>query len=81
MRACHDVGARISGRKRYNNPFIGLIVLEYETFTVNADPGQTMFVYPAEPGSSDERSLLLLARSRSAATSYVSVSAAAMLVG
>jgi hypothetical protein len=28
---------------------------------VNADPGQTMFVFRAEPGSSDEHSLLLLA--------------------
>jgi transcriptional regulator with XRE-family HTH domain len=34
------VRARISGRKRYNNPFIGLITLDYETFTVNADPGR-----------------------------------------
>lgn len=59
--ARHDVRARISGRKRYNNPFIGLITLDYETFTVNADPGQTMFVFRAEPGSSDERSLLRLA--------------------
>jgi len=62
MWARHDVRARISGRKRYNNPFIGLITLDYETFTVNADPGQTMFVFRAEPGSSDEHSLLLLAQ-------------------
>jgi hypothetical protein len=61
MWARHDVRARISGRKRYNNPFIGLITLDYETFTVNADPGQTMFVFRAEPGSSDEHSLLPLA--------------------
>ena len=61
MWARHDVRARISGRKRYNNPFIGLITLDYETFTVNADPGQTMFVFRADPGSSDEHALLLLA--------------------
>jgi transcriptional regulator with XRE-family HTH domain len=59
--ARHDVRARISGRKRYNNPFIGLITLDYETFTVNTDPGQTMFIFHAEPGSRDEHSLLLLA--------------------
>jgi transcriptional regulator with XRE-family HTH domain len=59
--ARHDVRTRTSGRKRYNNPFIGLIALDYETFTVNADPGQTMFVFRAEPGSGDEHSLLLLA--------------------
>ena len=40
---------------------VGLIALDYETFTVDADPGQTMFVFRAEPGSSDEHSLLLLA--------------------
>jgi transcriptional regulator with XRE-family HTH domain len=62
MWARHDVRARTSGRKRYNNPFIGLITLNYETFTVNAEPGQTMFVFRAEPGSSDEHSLLLLAQ-------------------
>ena len=58
--ARHDVRARISGRKRYSNPFIGLIAVDYETFTVNADPGQTLFVFHAEPGSADEKSLLRL---------------------
>ncbi|MGH3250540.1 MAG: helix-turn-helix domain-containing protein [Trebonia sp.] len=62
MWARHDARPRISGRKRYNNPFIGLITLEYQTFTVNADPGQTMFVFQAEPGSSHEHSLVLLAQ-------------------
>lgn len=61
MWARHDVRARISGRKHYNNLFIGLITLNYETFTVNADPGQTLFVFRAEPGSGDEHSLLRLA--------------------
>jgi transcriptional regulator with XRE-family HTH domain len=60
--ARRGVRARISGRKRYNNPFVGAIALDYETFTVNADPGQTMFVFSAEPASSDEHSLLRLAQ-------------------
>jgi len=34
----------------------------HETFTVNADPGQVMFVFRAEPGSSHEHALLLLAQ-------------------
>lgn len=59
--ARHDVRSRASGRKRYNNPFVGLISLSYETFTVNAAPGQSMFAFHADPGSSDEHSLLLLA--------------------
>ena len=62
MWARHDVHARTRGRKRYNNPFIGLISLDYETFTLNADPAQTMFVFRAEPGSGDEHSLSLLAQ-------------------
>jgi transcriptional regulator with XRE-family HTH domain len=62
MWARHDVRTRINGRKRYSNPFIGLIALGYETFTVNADPRQIMFIFRAEPGSSDESSLLLLAQ-------------------
>jgi len=61
MWARHDVRARLGGRKRYNNPFIGLIGLSYETFTVNAAPSQTLFVFHADPGSDDEHSLDLLA--------------------
>lgn len=62
MWARHDVRARISGRKRYNNPFIGLITLHCETFTLTVDPGQSMFVFRAEPDSSDAHSLRLLAQ-------------------
>jgi len=58
--ARQDVGARISGHKRYNNPFVGLITLDYETFTVNACPDQTLFLFHAEPGGPDEASLRLL---------------------
>jgi transcriptional regulator with XRE-family HTH domain len=60
--ARHDVRARISGRKRYHNPFVGLITVGYETFTVNADPGQTLFVFHTEPGGPDEQSLAQLAK-------------------
>jgi transcriptional regulator with XRE-family HTH domain len=60
--ARHDVAMHISGSKRYNNPFIGLISVSYETFAVNAAPGQTLFVYYADPGSDEERSLQLLAK-------------------
>ena len=59
--ARHDVRERTGGRKRYNNPFIGHITLSYETFGVTGQPGQTLFLFHAEPGSGDERSLELLA--------------------
>lgn len=62
MWARRGVRPRVGGRKRYNNSFIGVIALDYETFTVNADPGQTMLVFRAEPGSDDEQALLRLAR-------------------
>lgn len=57
MWARYDVRTRISGRKRYNNPFIGVITVYFETFTVNAEPGQTLYVFRADPGSGDEDSL------------------------
>ena len=66
--ADYDVRSRISGRKRYNNPFVGLITLDFETFTVNASPGQTLFVFYAAPGTPDAASLRLLARIAGAVT-------------
>jgi transcriptional regulator with XRE-family HTH domain len=61
MWARHDVRERATGRKRYNNPFVGPIALGYESFAVNGHPGQTLFVFHAEPGSRDQQSLALLA--------------------
>ena len=58
--ARHDVRERVTGRKRYANPFVGTIALDYETFSVNQDPGQTLFVFHAEPGSPDEHALGVL---------------------
>ena len=64
MWARHDVRARVAGRKRYRHPVAGVITLDYETFTVNADPGQTLFAFHADPGSSDEKALLGLVPER-----------------
>ena len=64
MWARHDVRARVTGRKRYRHSTAGVITLDYETFTVNADPGQTLFVFHADPGSSDEKALLGLGSGR-----------------
>jgi hypothetical protein len=56
----HDVRARVTGRKRYRHPVARVITLDYETFTVNADPDQILFVFQAEPGGRDEDALLRL---------------------
>ena len=58
--ARHDVGVKTSGIKRYTHPMVGELALNYETFSVNAAPGQTLLVYHAEPGSPSEEALRLL---------------------
>ena len=59
--ARHDVRDRTSGTKRYNNPLVGEITLHYESLTVTGATGQTLMIFTAEPGSTDEQSLRLLA--------------------
>lgn len=58
--ARHDVSVKTTGRKRFNNPFVGPVTLNYETFSINGAPQQTLTVYAAEPGSRDEQALVLL---------------------
>lgn len=58
--ARHDVAVKTSGIKRYQHPMVGEVSLRYETFSVNAAPGQTLLVYHAEPGSPSEEALRLL---------------------
>ena len=40
---------------------VGELTLAYEQFAVNAEPGQVMLVYTAEPGSPSAERLKLLA--------------------
>ena len=58
--ARHDVGVKTSGVKRFVHPMVGELALTYETFSVNAAPGQTLVVYHAEPGSPSQEALRLL---------------------
>lgn len=67
--ARHDVRVKASGTKHFRHPVAGDLTLSYETFTVNASPGQTLTVYHAEPDSPDADALALLA-------SHVATSAA-----
>jgi transcriptional regulator with XRE-family HTH domain len=59
--ADHDVFQRTHGTKHYHHPLVGDLVLGYESFTATDDPDQTLGIYTAEPGSSSEERLKLLA--------------------
>jgi hypothetical protein len=52
----HDTGS-----KRFHHPLVGELTLSFESMELVADPGLTMFVYTAEPGSKSEQALNLLA--------------------
>ncbi|MGI5467123.1 helix-turn-helix transcriptional regulator [Streptomyces sp. CA-132043] len=57
----HRVHQRTHGSKRLHHALVGELTVEYETLTLPGDPGKTLFVYTAEPGSSSRQALDLLA--------------------
>jgi transcriptional regulator with XRE-family HTH domain len=59
--AAHNVRTHDTGRKRFHHPVVGELDLTFEAMDLVADPGLTMFVYTAEPGSKSEQALNLLA--------------------
>jgi hypothetical protein len=59
--ATHNVRRHDTGLKRFHHPLVGELNLTFESMEIVADPGQTMFVYSAEPGSKSEEALNLLA--------------------
>ena len=59
--AAHDVRYHDTGLKRFHHPVVGDLSLSFETMTLSADSGLTMFVYTAELGSKSEEALNLLA--------------------
>jgi len=59
--AAHNVRRHYSGNKHFHHPVIGDIELMFEAMELAEDPGLTLTVYPAEPGSKAEESLSLLA--------------------
>jgi transcription regulator MmyB-like protein len=54
------VHVRDAGVTRYRTPLAGEITLAYEAFAVVVSPGQTLYVFSAEPGNEDEHKLKLL---------------------
>jgi transcriptional regulator with XRE-family HTH domain len=59
--AAHNVRFHDTGSKRFHHPVVGEVGLTFETMALPADPGLTLFVYTAEPGSRSEEALHLLA--------------------
>jgi transcriptional regulator with XRE-family HTH domain len=59
--AAHNVYVHDSGVKRLHHPLVGDLTLTYETMELSANPGLTIAVYTAEPGSRSEEALNLLA--------------------
>jgi MmyB-like transcription regulator ligand binding domain len=57
----HDVHVHDSGVKRLHHPLVGDVTLTYEAMELAANPGLTIAVYTAEPGSRSEEALNLLA--------------------
>lgn len=61
MWGAHDVRLHGSGSKQYHHPVVGELTLAYEGMDLTTEPGLTLMVYTAEPGSDSEQRLRLLA--------------------
>ncbi len=59
--AAHNVRSHRTGAKKLHHPVVGDLDLTYEAMELPADPGLTLLVYTAEPGSTTQDSLNLLA--------------------
>jgi transcriptional regulator with XRE-family HTH domain len=59
--AAHNVRRHRTGRKQLHHPVVGDLQLTYEVMDLSADPGLSLVVYSAEPGSASQDGLDLLA--------------------
>lgn len=57
----HNVRRHGTGVKRFHHPLVGEVTLTWEAMTMAAEPGLTLVVYTAEPGSPSAERLELLA--------------------
>jgi transcriptional regulator with XRE-family HTH domain len=57
----HNVRHHGTGSKNYHHPVVGDLTLAYEGLEMAAEPGLTLTIYTAEPGSPSEERLRLLA--------------------
>jgi transcriptional regulator with XRE-family HTH domain len=66
--AAHNVRIHTSGVKHFHHPVVGDLDLPFESLPLPADPGQSLLIYTAEPGSPTEDALHLLASWAATAT-------------
>jgi transcriptional regulator with XRE-family HTH domain len=59
--AAHNVRFHDTGVKHIHNPVVGELHLSFERMSLSADTGLTVFAFAAEPGSTSEEALNLLA--------------------
>ncbi len=59
--AAHNVRRHYAGTKFFQHPVVGLLELHYQVLELEEDPGHTLTVYPAIPGSPSDEALKLLA--------------------
>jgi transcriptional regulator with XRE-family HTH domain len=59
--AAHNVKFHRTGAKKLHHPVVGDLTLAYEALELSADRGQRILVYTAEPGSTSDDALKLLA--------------------
>jgi transcriptional regulator with XRE-family HTH domain len=59
--AAHNVLFHSTGTKKLHHPVVGHLDVTYEALELRTDPGLTMIVYTAEPGSPTQDALNLLA--------------------
>ena len=59
--AAHNVRFHRTGTKRLQHPVVGELTLSYETLTLDADDDLRLALYTAEPGSTSQQALDLLA--------------------
>ena len=57
----HNVRTHGTGTKHYQHHVVGELTLAYEGLDLRAEPGLTMIIYAAEPGSPSAHALALLA--------------------
>ncbi|MCA4135406.1 helix-turn-helix transcriptional regulator [Arthrobacter sp. M4] len=57
----HNVIRHGAGSKRFHHPVVGDLTLTWQGSSVDAEPGLTLLIYTAEPGSVSEEALRLLA--------------------
>ncbi|WP_369394367.1 helix-turn-helix transcriptional regulator [Streptomyces sp. CG1] len=57
----HNVRRHGTGTKRFHHPAVGELTLAFEGLEMAAEPGLTLTIYTAEPGSPSEEGLRLLA--------------------